>query len=256
MPLAADRIREHRPGNELHYFPVIGSTMTEAARLATEGAPHGTVVVADEQTAGVGRLGRHWLSSAGDGVYCSILLRIPIAKRELPLATLALGLATAEAIQRSTKLACDLRWPNDVLVKEHKVAGILAQLQDDCIIAGIGINVNQETLPSDLRTPATSLRMTLGEEVAREPLLVSLLECIDEFCSLLIEQGASAILRAFANASSYVLHRRVIYETDCGSRKGVTAGLDNNGFLKVRNDSGLVETLYTGGVRPDIGRPL
>ncbi|HXE14871.1 MAG TPA: biotin--[acetyl-CoA-carboxylase] ligase [Bryobacteraceae bacterium] len=256
MPLAADRIREHRPGNELHYFPVIGSTMTEAARLATEGAPHGTVVVADEQTAGVGRLGRHWLSSAGDGVYCSILLRIPIAKRELPLATLALGLATAEAIQRSTKLACDLRWPNDVLVNEHKVAGILAQLHDECIIAGIGINVNQESLPGDLRTPATSLRMALREEVAREPLLISLLECVDEFCALLIEQGPTAILRAFANASSYVLHRRVIYDTDLGSRKGVTAGLDNNGFLKVRNDSGLVETLYTGGVRPDIGRPL
>jgi BirA family biotin operon repressor/biotin-[acetyl-CoA-carboxylase] ligase len=179
-----------------------------------------------------------------------------MATREFPLTTLALGLATAEAIQRRTKLACDLRWPNDVLVKEHKVAGILAQLQDECIIAGIGINVNQESLPSDLRTPATSLRMALGEEVVREPLLVSLLECVDEFCALLIEQGPTAILRAFTNASSYILHRRVIYETDHGSRKGVTAGLDNNGFLKVRNDSGLVETLYTGGVRPDTGHPL
>lgn len=256
MPLAADRIREQCPRNELHYFPVIGSTMTEAARLASEGAPHGTVVIADEQTAGIGRLGRHWLSSADAGIYCSILLRIPIAKRELPLATLALGLATAEAIQRSTKLACDLRWPNDVLVNEQKVAGILAQLYDECIVAGIGINVNQDSLPGDLRTPATSLRMALGTKVTREPLLVSLLECVEEFCALLVEQGPSAILRAFANASSYVLHRRVIYETDHGSRKGVTAGLDNNGFLTVRNDSGLVETLYTGGVRPDTGRPL
>jgi BirA family biotin operon repressor/biotin-[acetyl-CoA-carboxylase] ligase len=100
------------------------------------------------------------------------------------------------------------------------------------------------------------LRIALQEEVAREPLLISLLECVDEFCALLMEQGPTAILRAFANASSYVLHRRVIYETDLGSRKGVTAGLDNNGFLKVRNDSGIVETLYTGGVRPDTGRPL
>lgn len=256
MPLAADRIRQQRPRNDVYYFPVIGSTMTEAGRLASAGAPHGTVVVADEQTAGIGRLGRHWLSSADAGIYCSILLRIPIATRELPIVTLALGLATAEAIQRSTRLACDLRWPNDVLVNEHKVAGILAQLQDDCIIAGIGINVNQDSLPDDLRTPATSLRMALGEEVTREALLVSLLECVDEFCALLVEQGPSAILRAFANASSYVLHRRVIYETERGSRKGVTAGLDNNGFLKVRSDSGLVEILYTGGVRPDTGRPL
>jgi BirA family biotin operon repressor/biotin-[acetyl-CoA-carboxylase] ligase len=256
MPLAIQLVREQRPGNEIHYFPLIGSTMTEAARFASEGAPHGTVIVADEQTAGVGRLGRHWLSRAEAGIYCSILLRIPIAKRELPLATLALGLATAEAIQRSTKLACDLRWPNDVLVNERKVAGILAQLHEECIVAGIGINVNQDSFPDDLRTPATSLRMALGKEAAREPLLVSLLECIDEFCSLLIEQGRSAILRAFANASSYVLHRRVIYETDYGSYKGVTAGLDNNGFLKVRNDSGLMETLYTGGVRPDTGQSL
>jgi BirA family transcriptional regulator, biotin operon repressor / biotin---[acetyl-CoA-carboxylase] ligase len=251
MPLDIALIQEQRPQNAIHYFPVIGSTMTEAARLAAEDHPHGTVVLADEQTAGMGRLGRHWISEAEAGIYCSVLLRFPVLPRELPIVTLALGLATGEAIQRKTKLACDLRWPNDVLVNERKVAGILAQLHETCIVAGIGINVNQNSLPADLRTPATSLRMALGREMTREPLLISLLECLDEFCSLLVEQGSSAVLKAFSAASSYALHRRVVYETDLGPRKGLTLGLDDNGFLRLQDDSGLFQTLYTGGVRPD-----
>jgi BirA family biotin operon repressor/biotin-[acetyl-CoA-carboxylase] ligase len=254
VALAVDQIREQRPQNQIHYFLVTSSTMIEAARLAAQGSPSGTVVLADEQTAGIGRLGRSWLSSAEAGIYCSILLRIPILTRELPVATLALGLATAEAIQRKTKLACDLRWPNDVLVTEQKVAGILAQLHDSCIVAGIGINVNQKSLPKDLRTPAASLRMLMGRETAREHLVVTLLECVDEFCALLVNQGAGAVLRAFSSASSYVLHRRVEYEADKGPRRGVTLGLDDNGFLRVRDDSGFVQTLYTGSVRPESSR--
>lgn len=256
MPLAMKRIEEQCPRNEFHYFPVIDSTMTEAARLAALGRPAGTVVLADEQTAGVGRLGRHWISVAEAGIYCSVLQRIPVANRDLPVVTLALGLATAEAIQRTTGLACDLRWPNDVLINERKTAGILAQLHVRCVIAGIGINVNQDALPSDLRTPATSLKLELGAEIAREPLIVSLLHCIEQFSALLVEQGSGAVLKAFANASSYALHRRVIYETDQGPRTGMTLGLDENGFLKVRDDSGAFQTLYTGGVRPDTGRHL
>lgn len=251
MPLDVALIREQRTQNAIHYFPVIGSTMTEAARLALEGSPHGAVVVADEQTAGIGRLGRHWISEAEAGIYCSVLLRFPISTRELPVVTLALGLATGEAIQRKTNLACDLRWPNDVLVNERKTAGILAQFHETSIVAGIGINVNQTSMPSDLRTPATSLRMVLGREVAREPLLIALLECLDEFCALLVEQGSSTILQAFSAASSYTLHRRIVFESDHGQAKGVTLGLDDNGFLRVRDDSGRMQTLYAGSVRPE-----
>jgi BirA family transcriptional regulator, biotin operon repressor / biotin---[acetyl-CoA-carboxylase] ligase len=251
MPLDIALIREQRPQNAIHYFPVIGSTMTEAARLALDDSPHGTVVVANEQTAGIGRLGRHWISEAEAGIYCSIVLRIPISMRELPLVTLALGLATGEAIQRKTKLACDLRWPNDVLVNERKVAGILAQLHETAIVAGIGINVNQRSMPSDLRTPATSLRMELDRELACEPIVIALLEYLDEFCMLLVEQGASAILQAFSAASSYTLHRRIIFEGDRGAAKGITLGLDDNGFLRVKDDLGRVQTLYAGSVRPD-----
>jgi BirA family biotin operon repressor/biotin-[acetyl-CoA-carboxylase] ligase len=250
MPLDIARIRLERPQNELHYWASIGSTMTEATRLAVAGASHGTVVLADAQTAGVGRLGRSWISQAELGIYCSILLRLPLAPGSMPIASLVLGLATAEAIQTSTELACDLRWPNDVLINERKVAGILTQLTDNCIVAGIGINVNQASFSSDLRTPATSLRMeSKGRVQSREEIIVKLLESLDAFCEMLISQGKDAILRAFAAASSYAVNRRVVIE-ESGS-KGVTSGLDENGFLMVRFDSGQVQRLAAGGVRPD-----
>lgn len=252
MPLDIESIKAQRLQNEIHYFPVIGSTMTEAARLALAGAPHGSVVIADEQTAGIGRFGRHWLSEPEAGIYCSILLRLSLEPARLPIVTLALGLATAEAIEQTTGIDCDLRWPNDVLVREKKVAGILAQLHDTSIVAGIGINVNQSKLPDDLRTPATSLRMTRREAVAREPVVIAVLQRLDTLCSLLISDGPESIIRAFTAASSYALHRRVVYDSERGTKKGVTAGLDENGFLKIRDDSGVTVTLYNGGVRPDV----
>ena len=252
MALDIQSIAEQRPHNAIHYFPVIGSTMTEAARLAASGAPHGSVVVADEQTAGIGRFGRHWISEPEGGIYCSILLRLPIEPARLPVVTLALGLAAAEAIEQTTGIACDLRWPNDVLIRERKAAGILAQLHDSCIVAGIGINVNQTALPDDLRTPAASLRMAAGKIFVREPIVIALLQRLEALCSLLIAEGPECIIRAFMSASSYALNRRVSYDSDRGTKKGVTAGLDENGFLKVRDDSGVTVTLYNGGVRPDV----
>src|SRR3954451_19531850 len=99
MPLDISFLREQRPGVNLHYFPTIGSTMTEAARLARVGAPHGSVVVADEQTAGVGRMGRSWTSEPEIGIYCSIILRLPLPPEQFPIVSLLLGLAAAEANQ-------------------------------------------------------------------------------------------------------------------------------------------------------------
>jgi BirA family transcriptional regulator, biotin operon repressor / biotin---[acetyl-CoA-carboxylase] ligase len=250
MPLDIERICRLRPQNEVRYFATIGSTMTEAARLAVAGAPHGTIVLADEQTSGIGRLGRSWLSESELGIYCSILLRLPLPAGSFPVSSLVLGLAAAESIQNSTQLACDLRWPNDVLINERKVAGILPHLLDNCIIAGIGINVNHVSLPADLRTPATSLRIESdGRVQSRETIIINLLASLDSFRATLQTKGPSAILRAFTAASSYVINRRVVIEET--GRKGVTAGLDENGFLLVRSDAGHLERLATGGVRPD-----
>jgi len=250
MRLDVERIRHLRPQSELHYFGTIGSTMTEAARLAALGAPHGTIVLAEEQTAGIGRLGRSWHSDAELGIYCSILLRLAVEPCTLPVINLLLGLATAEAIQKSTHVACDLRWPNDVLINERKVAGILAQLIDDCVIAGMGINVNQTSFPPDLRTPATSVRIESGGQIqSRDDIVINLIEAVDTFSSMLKTQGPECIVRAFTSASSYALDRRLLIEAD-GTR-GITAGLDENGFLLVRFENGRMERIAAGGVRRD-----
>jgi BirA family biotin operon repressor/biotin-[acetyl-CoA-carboxylase] ligase len=249
MPLDIPRLRALRPENEIHYFATTSSTMSEATKLASQNAPHGTVVVADEQTAGIGRLGRSWLSEFDAGIYCSILLRLDVPAASLPIASLLLGLATAEAIQQSTHLACDLRWPNDVLIGERKVAGILTQLLGTCIVAGIGINVNQTKFPADLRTPATSLRIAAHDTPqSRENVLVHLLASVDTFCSMLAKSGPESILRAFSAVSSYTVNRRVSVEES--GLKGTTAGLDPNGFLLVQLDSGRLERIATGGIRP------
>ena len=247
MPFDVSSLQEQRPLTNLHYFPTIGSTMTEASRLARDGAPHGTVVVAEEQTAGLGRMGRSWTSEPEVGIYCSVVLRLPLPPAELPIVSLLLGLATAEAIQRSTRIACDLRWPNDVLVDGRKVAGVLAHLADSGVVAGIGINVNNTSFDPNLRTPATSLRLAGGTEVRRESVLLNLLESIDLFCGLLTNRGPMAILQAFASASSYVWNRRVCVEEDGAT--GITAGLDENGFLLVRMDDGAIRRIASGGIR-------
>lgn len=247
MPLDLAAVRAVRPQNPLHYFTTIDSTMIEASRLAKAGEPHGTIVVAEEQTAGLGRLGRSWISEREAGIYSSIVLRLPIAPAQLPVVSLLLGLATAEAIHKSTSLTCDLRWPNDVLVEGRKVAGVLAHLLEDCIVAGIGINVNNTSFASTLRTPASSLRLSSGTQIPREAVLVELLKAIDYFCALLLREGAETIIRAFTAASSYVLDRRVAVEED--GRQGRTAGLDENGFLLLQLDTGPLQRVASGGIR-------
>jgi BirA family biotin operon repressor/biotin-[acetyl-CoA-carboxylase] ligase len=252
MPLDLAAVRSLRPQNEFHYFKTIASTMTEASRLAIAGAPQGTVVIAEEQTSGIGRLGRSWISEYAAGVYTSILLRLPLPPSNLPVASLLVGLATAEAIEKSTQLACDLRWPNDVLIRERKVAGILPQLTGDCIVAGIGINVNNERFPANLRTPATSLLLESGgRSQSRETIVVHLLEALDIFSDLLTSGGPEAILRAFSAASTYVANRRIIVEEN--GLRGTTAGLDSHGFLLVRSADGRMQRVSSGGVRFDPG---
>ena len=193
----------------------------------------GRIVGAEEQTAGIGRHGRKWISESGAGLYVSIVL----AAKPIPVVMLALGLATREAVGNA-----DLRWPNDVLVNGKKCAGVLAQLEGDTIIAGIGINVSQTEFPDDLETPATSLRLE-GVQIAREDLLVALVELVDRYTGL----DSAEILQRFTNASTYVFGRRVRVEAGL---EGVTCGLDPAGFLQVREDNGTVATILAGGVRP------
>ncbi len=221
------------------------STMQDAA-----GFPPGTVVVADEQTAGRGRLGRPWHSEAGTGLYFSYVLEPPGEGAALPIVTLALGLAVQEAVQRVAGDSCDLRWPNDVLLNEKKCAGILVELHGGKLVAGVGVNVNQMRFPEALAGIATSLRIETGREHSREELLAQILDAIDAYRALLAEQGPEAILRLYSRASSYVTGRPVIVEGAEAAFEGVTDGLDASGFLWVKTAGGRRRLVRAGGVRP------
>src|SRR5579863_5590365 len=245
-----DRVRSSLPDHKIYWHPSIASTMTEASCLAAAGCESGTVVGADEQTSGQGRYGRVWHSEPGAGLYVSIILRNPFPADALPVVTLALGLATSEAILKGTDVSCDLRWPNDVLIQSKKCAGILTQLEGSAIIAGIGINVNHAAFPDELSAIATSLRIATGSVHSRERLLVELVSSVTNFCSLLEKQGREPILEMFSRASSFVYGRRVYVDQGDAMLHGTTAGLNPSGFLMLHGDDGKQSVIIAGGVRP------
>ncbi len=240
-PLDIGGLRREFPDRRIDYYPSIDSTMRVAAALEP-----GAVVLAEEQRAGLGRHGHTWHSEAGSGIYCSLVLA------PAPVLTLALGLAAQDAIAKSTGIACDLRWPNDVMIADRKVAGILVQLSGAKAIAGIGINVNHESFPPELASEATSLsREKCGagasacQPVPREPIIAALLRAADEY----LAYDTSAILRLFTQGSSYAAGRRVEVHQPRGVIRGVTAGLNPDGFLVVRQDDGTDTLIIAGGVR-------
>ena len=229
-----ERLRRAFPGRRIEYYPMIDSTMRAAAGLEP-----GSVVLANEQTAGQGRHGNSWHSEADNGIYSSIALK------PAPLLTMTLGLAAAEALAGATGLACDLRWPNDVMLGGKKVAGILVQLVQGAAIAGIGINVNHAAFPPELISEATSLRLHSGRAWAREEILLLLLPAVERFAAM----ESAAILQRFTESSSYVAGRRVTVDQPDGIVEGVTAGLNADGYLVVRKDDGTDTLIVAGGVR-------
>jgi BirA family transcriptional regulator, biotin operon repressor / biotin---[acetyl-CoA-carboxylase] ligase len=250
MAFDAAWVRSQFPDRRIDWRSSIDSTMIEASRLAASGRESGTVVIAEQQTAGQGRYGRAWHSEPGSGLYASIVLRHQFPPDAAPAVTLALGLATVEAILKTTDLACDLRWPNDVLIQSRKCAGILTQLEGSAIIAGIGINVNHSEFPKELSALATSLRMASDKIHSRERLLAALLESIDSFCTLLAREGREPILKMFSRASSFVYGRRVSVDLGDKVLRGTTGGLNESGFLILRGDDGGENVIVAGGVRP------
>ena len=225
--------------------------LERTASTMEDAAPHppGTVVVAGEQTAGQGRMGRQWHSEKGGGLYFSAVMALPCPPEQLPVVTLALGLAAQDAIQRVTGAACDLKWPNDVLAGGLKCAGILTQLHGDRIVCGIGVNVNQPGFPDELREIATSLRIVAGREFEKEELLEASLGAIGEYGELLREEGRDPILRLFTQSSSWVHGRSVIVDSAGAAIAGTTCGLDESGFLWIRADDGRRHLIRAGGVR-------
>ncbi|MHB8753611.1 MAG: biotin--[acetyl-CoA-carboxylase] ligase [Candidatus Acidiferrales bacterium] len=236
----------------LHFFKT-DSTNTVAMRLGEEGEPHGTIIVAEEQTAGRGRAGHSWTSEKSAGIYVSILLRPQISPMLAPALTLAVGLAARDAIAEETGVPPDIRWPNDVMLNGKKVCGILTEMhaEPDRIhfaVVGIGINVNQTKMPGELAAIATSLRIETGRVHSRLETLARLLRHLDRYYNQFIAEGAGPILRRFAEASSYFEGRRVRITASTEIFTGTTAGLEPTGILRVKRDDGRIESVISGAV--------
>jgi BirA family transcriptional regulator, biotin operon repressor / biotin---[acetyl-CoA-carboxylase] ligase len=237
----------------LHFFKA-DSTNTLAMHLGEEGDPHGTIVLAEEQTAGRGRAGRSWTSEKSAGITCSILLRPPIPPGHAPLLTLVAGLAARDAAAEEIDSVPDLRWPNDVLIKGRKFCGILTEMRAEpdrvqFAVVGIGMNVNQTNMPAELAETATSLRIETGKVHSRIELLIRLLRHLDRYYNQFLDEGATPILRRFSEVSSYFQGKRVQITADGQTFTGVTAGLEPSGVLRVARDDGLgVEPVLSGDV--------
>jgi len=242
----------------IHHYYKIGSTNTEAMQSASEGAPEGSVFVAEEQLGGRGRGGHAWHSARSTGIYCSVILRPALPPSEALIFSLATGLAVHSAVAGiSPELRPDLKWPNDLLLNGKKFCGILTEMNAEAtrvryLVVGMGINVNQAKFPADLREIATSLRIETGTEWSRVELCAALLKSLDrEYRGLLEDASArDAILRRFQENSSSVRGQKVRVEENGEENgiEGVTEGLDGRGFLQVRTAEGL-RTVLSGTVR-------
>ena len=244
---------ENEIGQSIVHFFRTDSTNTVALQLAARGAAHGTVVVAEEQTAGRGRLGRAWYSEKSSGIYTSIILRPPLSPSAAPVLTLMAGLAAQSALSSTTGLAVDIRWPNDLLVNGKKVCGILTEMQAEldrlhAVVLGIGINVNHSQMPRGLKEIATSLRIEAQKTWSRVHLFTALLKELERYYHVLLKQGSAAIAQRWEAVSSFASGKRVRVISAAGEGLATTAGLEPSGALRVRLEDGREESLVAGEI--------
>ncbi|MGH7370813.1 MAG: biotin--[acetyl-CoA-carboxylase] ligase [Candidatus Methylomirabilales bacterium] len=250
-------LQTDRFGRELHFYKEVGSTNLIAQELGRKGEGEGTVVVADAQTAGLGRAGKSWFSPPGVNLYLSVLLRPPVLAREATLLSLVGAVATTEAMRREGALAF-IKWPNDVLIERRKVAGILAEADFrgehiDFAVLGIGVNLNvsRAVLKKGLgkvAEGATSLKEAMGKELDRGRFAVALLSQLEAWYQRYLQGRREAILKAWLERS-IMMGRRIQVKVNGRILTGIVWGLDEYGLLLLRTDKGRVETITTGEVR-------
>ena len=238
-------------GKRIYHFFKIDSTNSVAMMLGERGEPHGTVVIAEEQTAGRGRAGHTWHSEKTNGIYMTVLLRPPISPQQAPLITLAAGLAVREAILEQTGLAPDLRWPNDLLFGRKKFCGILTEMNAEqdrihFVAIGIGINVNHAKIPDELSAIATSIRIETGRIHSRVEIVARLLRHLDSYYNRFVNEGGESIVARFSEVSSYARGKRVRIATTTGTYTGTTDGLEPGGLLRIRRDDGRTLPVISG----------
>ena len=270
---AIERLRERFSAGppRLLYFPSVTSTNDLASRLADGGAPDGTTVVAELQTAGRGRLGRTWFSPPGAGLYASVVIRPkglgdtvepgPFSHQnedrgDSPftpaLVTLAAGVALAEAVRASTHLPVEIKWPNDLVVERRKLAGILTEASGtggiDYVILGFGINLRSAAYPPEIAGRATSIEDELGRAIDRGGLLAECLASLASFHDALRAGRAAAILDRWQSLAPSSRGARVEWAAPEGTASGITDGIDADGALLVRTGE-RTERIIAGEIR-------
>jgi len=240
-------------GRIIHHFVHVSSTQEIAKELATQGAVEGTVIIAETQSAGRGRLGRGWFSPAG-GIWVSLLLSPKRSIQELQVLNLLAALAVSRSIEKACGLEARIKWPNDILIQGRKVAGILSETFAkggivSNVVLGVGINANLDTelFPSDMRSSATSLSATLGNFVDRVTLVQSLLKELDALYEEFEKVGSGFIISEVKRLST-TLGRKVKVVSFDEAAEGLAVDIHTDGALVVRVENGTTQLFYSGDV--------
>jgi BirA family biotin operon repressor/biotin-[acetyl-CoA-carboxylase] ligase len=253
--LIRPRLRTRIVGRSLYHFYDVDSTNVFASRLIGHGhkIQEGTVVIAESQTAGRGRLGRNWYSEREAGIYFSLIL-FPKAPPSLaPLFTLGTAVAMHNAVERYSGLDIDIKWPNDLLIGGKKFCGILSEIQAETdlvktMVVGVGVNVNHEQLPEDIAGRATSLRIASGRIQSRIEILLEFLEEFETIYMDFERKGPGGITEQWTRSSSFANGRKIEIHDGVRGISGLTRGLNPLGALRIQQKNGRIEEVYSGDV--------
>jgi BirA family biotin operon repressor/biotin-[acetyl-CoA-carboxylase] ligase len=241
-------------GRNVIYREIADSTNTVAMELEDKEAIHGTVVIAESQTGGRGRMGRTWVSPPGGNIYLSVLLRPSLNARDAPVLTILAAVACCRALKDSTDLPIEIKWPNDLMISDKKVGGILTETKSMggmilYAVLGIGINVNLDAdhFPPEIRTIATSLRNETAQEFSRTILIANVLNELDSWYTLFTERGKQPLLDEWRRLSS-TLGRPVEVTVGKEVVEGVAEDINGEGMLVLRLPSGTTTVISAGDV--------
>jgi len=237
-------------GKKIHYFDYLTSTMDLAMQLGIEGAVSGTLVLAESQSKGRGRLGRDWFSPKYKGIYLSLILRPEILPAACPILTLMSAVSICEALKDAVDVDVQIKWPNDLLMHNKKVAGILTEMNAEVdkvnfVVIGLGLNVNNDK--KSLIAGATSLKEQQGVEINRVVLLQEILCKLESNYYLLENKGSSEIINKWRNFA-VTLGMRVKVDYQNKRIEGQATDIDSDGALLIRKDSGVIQKISSGDV--------
>lgn len=240
-------------GREIKVFSSLGSTNERAKELARKDFPTGTVVIAEEQTAGKGRLGRSWFSPPGTGLWFSLIVRPDIPPNKAPFLTIIASLTLVKALSElNPELKPLIKWPNDILIDDRKVCGILSELNADLgminfAVIGIGINVNQDYFPEELSAKATSLKIALNTRIDRTGLLQGILNFFEGYYQKLLEGRFKEILKEWKGYLN-ILGESVTIYSGSETYQGRVIDISSLGELVIKDNSGKVWSFWAGDV--------